>query len=222
MRRRDLPMFSSSSRTRILRVAIRDGSRQQHSKRCAAEFSFYELQVSAREQGAALGDRQPKSHARLLEGDGRLKERLLHLRTEAGSGVVYLHADRAVFDERPAQDDASGASRVCRVIQQVRQDSLDQVGISMRRRWLRGQTGVEDDVGVCGPEQGETLFEQSIEIYIPGLYRRLSRELTECADAPFERADLVDNDLRRLLEEGLIAVGPAGHDLFDRQSNRRE
>ena len=57
------------------------------------------------------------------------------LLAQAGSGIVYLDADLAVFDERLAQDAPPGAGRVGRVVQQIRENALDQIRVGMRA-WL--------------------------------------------------------------------------------------
>src|SRR5205814_1818904 len=78
--RSERPIFSSSSTIRIRFI-----NRQQHAKRGPAQFPFHCQDVSAQQERAFSGDREPEAHAPLLERDGRL---------EQASTRLFAHARR--------------------------------------------------------------------------------------------------------------------------------
>src|ERR1019366_6518186 len=109
--RRERPIFSSSSTiSKRLEGIGRNG--QQHAESSAAQFSFHEFDITARQQRALAGDGKTEAHAALLKRNGGLEEGGARLVAQPGSGIVYFDGDAAVLFGGDAQDAAAIAGGI--------------------------------------------------------------------------------------------------------------
>src|ERR1035438_3669392 len=103
--RSERPIFSSSS-TINKRLEGIGSNRQQHAESSAAQFSFHEFDITARQQRALARDGKTEAHTAFLKGNGGLEERGARLFAQPWSGIVHLDRDAAVLrseERRPGE-----------------------------------------------------------------------------------------------------------------------
>src|ERR1039457_2807606 len=92
--RRERPIFSSSSTiSKRLEAIVSNG--QQHAESSAAQFSFHEFDITARQQRALARDGKAEAHTVLLKSNGGLKGGRARLFAEPGSGIMHFDGDAA-------------------------------------------------------------------------------------------------------------------------------
>src|ERR1017187_1252802 len=101
--RRERPIFSSSS-TINKRLEAIGSNGQQHAESSAAQFSFHEFDIPARQQRALARDGKTEAHTALLKRNGGLEERGACLFAQPGSGIVYFDGDAALLLGSDTQD----------------------------------------------------------------------------------------------------------------------
>src|ERR1035438_7169808 len=101
--RSERPIFSSSS-TISKRLEAIGSNRQQHAESRAAQFSFHEFDITARQQRALARDGKTQTHPALLKRNGGLEKRGARLFAQTGSGIVHFDRNAALLFGGDAQD----------------------------------------------------------------------------------------------------------------------
>src|SRR5258708_581212 len=129
--RRERPIFSSSSTTRIRRDGIIrsyvDNDWQEYTKTGPAQLAGNGKNVAARKQRAFACDRKAKAHPSLLERNSGLEKRLAGQIAEAGAGIVHFDGDAVVERLHAGEDLAAFTGGIRRVFQKVDEDAFHQV-----------------------------------------------------------------------------------------------
>src|ERR1019366_9654402 len=120
--RRERPIFSSSS-TISKRLEAIGSNGQQHAESSAAQFSFHEFDITARQQRAFARDGKTKAHAALLERNGGLEEGGARQFAEPGAGIVHLDSDGPLLLGSDAQDAAANPGGLGGVLQEIGEDA---------------------------------------------------------------------------------------------------
>src|ERR1039457_644021 len=136
--RRERPIFSSSSTIRK-RLEAMSSNGQQHADSSAAQFSFHEFDITARQQRALARDGKTEAHSALLKRNGGLEEGGACLFAEPGSGIVYFDRDAALLLGSDTQDAPANARRLGGVLEEIGEDAFDEILIGHDVRDVAGQ-----------------------------------------------------------------------------------
>src|ERR1017187_344673 len=120
--RSERPIFSSSS-TISKRLEAIGSNRQQHAESGAAQFSFHEFDVTARQESALAGDGKTEAHAALLKRNSGREQGGARLFAEPGSGIVHFDGDAALLLGGDAQDAPAIARGLSGIFQQIGEDA---------------------------------------------------------------------------------------------------
>ncbi len=164
----------------------------------------------------------PNPMPRFLNEIVGLKERRARLFAQARTRIVYFDVHSAVFRQRRCENAAAFTGRFGRVLQQVRKNALEQIGIDKCLRRISSQPAFVGDFGMRGLEERHPLLQQSVHLHRLRPHRRLGGELRKRPYAPLQGFDFVHYDLRGLFHEWPVGFIVARDHLFHREADGRE